>query len=350
MDLLGSSSQSKLSSVLNAINVLTSLKLKPGSEEKAAKTMLKSLPPGMRAIAAPWTKGRVYVISPEGIDAPSLIRYCTLSLSFVYAHRQIVCVPDEERMILIQHIKQRSRFDKLYPIGSWVQIRHGTLLGDVARVYANSSDSDEIYLQAVPRNSSNLSQTSGEGGPGMLCDRPPRHLYCMECTTDFQRLPVGPLPGTYCLWSKVFFHNGLQLLRVQGIHYIKHHRPTIHDIIHYTIAGIDTLKETNSELLQAGDRVREVKGGTFLGINGIVVSKSEDEVHVRYLADEVNKEKTFTLGLGDVQRVFTEGDGIEVCLGELRGRCGLVIDVPNMRELTFFDVSTKQQVSLLNSF
>lgn len=88
MDLLGSSSQSKLSSVLNALNVLTSLKLKPGSEEKAAKTMLKSLPPGMRAFAAPWTKGRVYVISPEGIDAPSLIRYCTLSLSFVYAHRQ----------------------------------------------------------------------------------------------------------------------------------------------------------------------------------------------------------------------------------------------------------------------
>lgn len=179
----------------------------------------------------------------------------------------------------------------------------------------------------------------------------------MERTAYFRHLPVsadethsGPLPGTYCLWSKVFFRNGLQLLRVQGIHYIKHYQPTVHDIIHFTIAGVDTLKETNDELLQVGDRVREVKGGTLSGIVGVVVSKSEEAVRVKDLADEDGEAMVVILGLGDVQRVFKEGEAIEVCVGELRGRRGLVIDIPNGRELTFIDVSTKQQVSALQRF
>lgn len=85
----------------------------------------------------------------------------------------------------------------------------------------------------------------------------------------------------------------------------------------------------------------------MLGINGIVISKSEEAVRVKYKADEDGEEKVVILGLGDVQRVFAEGDAIEVCVGELRGRRGLVLDVPDTRELTFLDISTKQQVSLV---
>lgn len=307
----------------------------------------------MRAFGAPWTKGRVYVACPPGIDAPLLIRFHTTSLSQVYAHRHITRLSESDRGFLDRHLDQSVRLDELYPIGSWVQIRHGFYSGDVARVYMNSPESDEIYLQVVPRIQEKLKGMSRDVGSGELCGRPPRHLFHTERAAALQITPgvdetqAGPLAGTFCLWSKVFFRNGLQLLRVQGIHYIKHYQPTVQEISPFTIARIDTLKETNDELLQVGDRIREVKGGEMLGINGIVISKSEEAMRVKYKADEDGEEKVVILGLGDVQRVFAEGDAIEVCVGELRGRRGLVLDVPDTRELTFLDISTKQQVSLV---
>lgn len=302
------------------------------------------LPPGMDCFAPAWSRGRIYVACPHGIDAPLLIRFCTSTLSCVYAHRNITRVPDSDQRTLAQNKDNSFLFHEQYPVGSWVQVRQGFFRGDVARVYMNSSESDEVYLQVVLRF---VDKTLDKNASRKRCDRPPRQLFSVEHTTyQWEMLKdTGPIPGTYCLWSNVYFMNGLQLLRVQGIHYIEHYRPTLHDILPYTIAKVDTLKETNEELLRVGDHIRGVKGGGLSDIDGVVISKSEEAVRVKILHHSDSEEKEIILGLGDVQRVFVEGDVIEVCVGELRGRRGFVLDVPDERQLTFLDTCTKQQVS-----
>lgn len=305
----------------------------------------------MHAVASPWTKGRIYVTCPTEIDAPLLIRYYTATLSSVYAHRRITRIPDSDRKFLVDHLNRSVKFDETYPVGCWVKIRYGLYRGDVARVYMSSTESDEISLQVIPRFADKSTLITERVGSRKRSDRPPQRLFHAEQATPYRSAQMnadgtctGPIPDTYCLWSNVFFRNGLQFLRVQGIHYIKHYQPTVHEILLFTIAKVDTLKETNAELLQTGDRVRGMKSAEMLDVDGVVISKSEDTVYVKYLMDLDGAEEV-ALALGDVRRVFTAGDVIEVCVGELRGCSGFVLDVPDDSELTFIDMCTKQQVS-----
>lgn len=142
-----------------------------------------------------------------------------------------------------------------------------------------------------------------------------------------------------------YLANGLRVLKVTGIHYVKHYRPSAEELQLFTIAGVDTLRETNEVFLQQRDRVKIVKGG-FKGSEGVVVTKEQENVRIRSsMSMGIEEGEEMLVGIREVKRCFEIGSNIVICLGMGRGRRGMIVDVLSA-EVVMLETDTREEVRL----
>ena len=215
-----------------------------------------------------------------------------------------------------------------------MRIRTGTFKGDVARVYKSHSSSDVVELMVVPRLQSRQKASNSSTKKRRIESTQALHV-AEEVPND--ALVIGPIEGTYMVGDDVYFDNGLKYIKAQGMHYAQKCNPTVEDIWFFTLAGIDTLRETNMAFLQQQNRVIIARGDKH-GLQAVVKSRDEEMVDVEILAGTSEH-----LAIGDVERVFEVGTHIAVRLGHAKGRSGLVLSTVG-KEVTFAEQGSNEQV------
>lgn len=306
-----------------------------------AKRLKSNLPEPLGVLGVPWCKGRVYVTAPKTVDAAALIKYYARNLDGAYVHRQIVPITAEEQAELDQFVKDRLDFSKRHALHSWVKIRRGVFVGDIAHVHEVDPFSDVVKLLVVPRLHDNKKRDRNGKREG----RAYQSLFKPE--NAVQTIEEGILrPGsTQGSWirndAEEYLANGLRLITVTGVHYVDHYRPQAHELEFFTVAGINTLAETNEAFLLTGDRVKLVMG-EFTGREGRVAEKGRDSVKV--FVNERSEVKEYEVGISQLKRIFDVGDNIVAVMGPARNQRGIVVSVYE-DELFFIDSETREEVS-----
>ena len=151
-------------------------------------------------------------------------------------------------------------------------------------------------------------------------------------------------PGAVLNNEDVYLDSGLQVLRVTGLHFMRRCEPDAEEMELFTLAGVDTLLETNRKFVGEGDCVNICKGN-HSGKVGVVCKVEKDVVHITLEAGEEEGGGGLIIGtsLRDVRRIFGVGDSVSVEIGIWKGRRGAVLDVEG-EELTIIDYGNKMQV------
>ena len=292
---------------------------------------------GLKVFSAPHMPCRVYVAGYKDTPVPDIVRLYAKHLAGIYTHRHIARLSEMDRRLLVQYIKDRVPYPALrFPADSWVRIRTGTFKGDVARVYKSYPSSDVVELMVVPR----LRKRRKASSPPTKKRRndPTQALHVAEEVPD-DALVIGPIEGTYMVGDDVYFENGLKYIKAQGMHYAQKCTPTADDVWFFTLAGINTLRETNTAFLRQQNRVILARGSKR-GLQAVVKHRDEETVDV-----ETSTGTSEHLAIGDVERVFEVGSHITVRLGHAKGRSGLVLATVG-KEVTFAEQCSNEQVSL----
>lgn len=300
--------------------------------------LTEALPIGLEAVSAPGLLGRVYVGAPSDVNAAPIIRRHASHLVQAYVHRGIARLSEEDRLLLAHYSERQADFTKVYPEGAWVRIRHGEYVRDIARVYRSSSNSDVLELLVVPRIVNEPTDADLEPHKKGSGAKTTRSLSVLEHISS-ELVQPGHEEGSFVIEDAIFFRNGLRLLKVAGLHYVEICRPSAEELWLFTMAGLDTRKETNVAFLKVGDRVHVVRGEYGLE-DGKVEKKDEDTAHVRMMADDSLQCVHFS----NIERVFEVGDAVSVCLGPSKGCSGLVVAAFE-GELTFVQFDSTEHVS-----
>lgn len=307
--------------------------------------MNELLPDGMRAVAIPWFKGRVYVECAKSIVPIAIVRLCVSSVETAYVHRRIERVPDDDGEVLKQSLNGNT--DKLIRLqsGSWARLRRGKFMGDIVRVRRAEDDSDVVEFEVVPR----LWERTRKRGRGKTrTERAPQVLFSRELTEgwtgfDGKRLQPGEERGSWTIDNEEhYLSNGLRCMKVTGLHLLKHCKPNAKELELFTLAGIDTVRETNREFVRVRDEVTVMKGN-LRGIEGRVTTMKEDVLQIKVAGKGDSGETVYDVNMEEVRRVFRQGDHVQVCIGKNLGRRGIVIEVGET-DVTVVDFSNKQQV------
>lgn len=305
--------------------------------------MSERLPVDMKCVADPWLKGRIYVRVSANENPVSMLRRLGSSVLGAYVHRKIVPITGQDEEVLVEHSQMRREFTERFPAQTWVKIRYGVFAGDVGYVENGSHDSDMLKLLVVPRLSEDGRKHRMSGSRK---GRGPQVLFQPDLfSRNSERvLQPGSQPGSWLIDNEEeYLSNGLRALKVTGIHYVKQHRPTAEELQLFTIAGIDTVRETNEAFLRQRDRVKIVKGG-FKGCEGVVVSIEGDSVRIRRSMNMgVEEGEEMLVGLREVKRCFNIGSNVVIRLGPGKGRRGMVVDeLP--REIVMVETDTREEV------
>lgn len=296
--------------------------------------MKEVLPGFMRTVATPWGKGRVYVSSLSDVAADEIIRLRARAISSAYIHRTILPLGALDRQLLEDRLKTSNKSNANFEWNSWVRIRHGRYVGDVGQVISSSRDSDEICLAVVPRIWPDGSETTVRG-----LERPPQGLRAL----GHKKLVPGPVSGSFRLRDVVYLSNGLRILNVQGLHFVNNYEPTAHELVFFTMAGVNTLRETNRTLLRVTDRVIIVSG-SLKGKDGLVKRMDNESVRIAYSDGSENE-----VSMVELERAFNIGDTISCVMGPLNGHSGIVVDVQD-REVSFVDSESNETVCIYRSY
>lgn len=307
--------------------------------------MNELLPEGLNAVAVSWCKGRVYVQCPKAIDPVTIVRLCTTCVETAYVHRRIDRVSEEDCEVIRQALNGNRDTLVRFEAGCWAKCTRGTFTGDIVRVRRAEEDSDVVEVDVVPR----LWQRTGKRGRGTRTnERAPQVLFSPDMTGrwrgfDGKRMQPGEERGTWTIDNEQhYLSNGLRSMKVTGLHLLKHCRPTAKELELFTIAGIDTLRETNRDLLRTGDEVSVTKG-TVRGTEGRVMSMKEDVVRIKVAGKTDSGETVYDVNMDEVRRLFRQGDHVQVRIGKDIGRRGIVVDIGGA-DVTLVDFSSKQQV------
>lgn len=321
--------------------------LQVGKEARTAERMNELLPEGMKTVAVPWFKGRVYVECPKAIIPDSIVRLCVTTVETAYVHRRIERVSAEDREVLRQSLKGNRDTLTRMEAGTWAKVKRGTFTGDIVRVRRAEEDCDVVEVVLVPR----LWQRSGKRARGKRRnERAPQGLFSPEMTEqwrgfDRKRMQPGEEQGSWTIDNEEhYLSNGLRLMKVTGLHLLKRCRPNAKELELFTIAGIDTLGETNRDFLRPCDEVSVMKGA-LRSTEARVMSINEDVVRIQVAGDGNSGETVYDVNMDEVCRLFRQGDHVQVCIGKDSGRRGIVIEVGES-DVTLVDFSNKHQVSL----
>lgn len=258
-------------------------------------------------------------------------------------HRNIVPITGQDEEVLLEHSQMRKEFSQRHLERTWVKIRCGFFAGDIGFVQKGSQDSDILRILVVPRLSDDVRKHVLSGrrkgrGPQMLFKAD------MFSRNSERVVQPGSEPGSWLIDNEEeYLANGLRVLKVTGIHYVKHYRPSAEELQLFTIAGVDTLRETNEAFLQQRDRVKIVKGG-FKGSEGVVVTKEQENVRIRSsMSMGIEEGEEMLVGIREVKRCFEIGSNIVIRLGTGRGRRGMIVDVLSA-EVVMLETDTREEV------
>lgn len=316
-----------------------------GKETRTAERMNELLPEGMKTVAVPWFKGRVYVECPKTIIPDSIVRLCVTTVETAYVHRRIERVSEEDCEVLRQTLKENKNTMTPFEAGSWAKVRRGTFSGDIARVLRVEEDSDVVELVLVPRLWQGTRKRARRTGKS---ERAVQGLFSPEMTERWRgfersRMQPGVEEGSWTIDNEEhYLSNGLRIMKVTGLHLLKRCRPKANEVELFTMAGIDTLRETNRELLRTRDDVTVVKGA-LRGTNGRVISMKEDVVRIEVGCKGDSNATVYEVDVDEVRRQFRQGDHVQVCIGIDSGRRGIVTDIGET-DVTLVDFSNKRQV------
>lgn len=286
-----------------------------------------------------------------------MLRHLGSSVPGAYVHRRIIPITGQDEEVLLEHSQMRREFTDRYRAQTWVKIRYGVFAGDIGYVQNGSEDSDMLRVLVVPRFSEDgrkhkVSGTRKGRGPQMLFQPD------MFSGNSERVVQPGSQPGSWLIDNEEeYLSTGLRVLKVTGIHYVKSYRPSAEELQLFTIAKVDTLRETNEAFLRQRDRVKIVKGG-FKGCEGLLLSKEQENVRVRIsMTNGIEEGEEMLVGITDVTRCFEVGSNIVIRLGSGIGRRGMIVDVlarevvmveTDMREEVRFDI-VKESKMVLNS-
>lgn len=242
-----------------------------------------------------------------------------------YVHRAVIPLPEHERRLVDLQVESNGDLSRRFAVGSWVKISSGLYAGDVGKVYHSTSTSDDIQVLVAPRLPQDPSQYYRHPRKGYPQIRPSPTL-CVLDNVPNGDLEPGPVPHSFRVGDEVYLTNGLQLLTVQGLHYARPmQRPSAEDVWLFTVAGCDTVLETNRSFLGSGDSV-EIIRGVAQNVLGIVLRVDGESVEV-----EVGEDSSMCANMSDVRRIFSPGDSVAVRLGPHKGDSGLVCAVQDVR-------------------
>lgn len=317
-----------------------------GREASTADRMSKVLPDGLKVLGTPWLKGQVYVICPINVFPVPIIRLLAACIDTAYVHRRIDRVSEEDRLVLSQSLKGKHQLAPTFVVGSWATVRHGQFAGDIARVRAVEEGTDVVDVEVVPR----LWERPGKRPrTRRRIDRAPKTLFYRELVErrpgfNSNMIQAGKETGSCIINNEEeYLRNGLRVLKIAGLHCLQQCQPNASELELFTIAGVNTLRETNREFLQVKDDVVILRG-EFAGKLGCVKWKDDQEARVQLYNE---KEASVSFELSQVRRYFRIGDSIAVRIGMVSGRRGMVVEVSETN-LTFVDFSTKEEVRIPN--
>ena len=280
--------------------------------------MNQRLPMGLHAFDVDGLIGRVYVAAPHEVGgADYLIRRYAATVNQAYVHRRIVRIPEDDRRMIVRYKELRNDDSMDLFRGAWVKLRCGLYKGDTGLVFFSEQSTDELQLLVVPR----MKRRTTDGIENGTTD-----TYSLDIPDRVPRddLDPGPYQNSYAINGCVFFSNGLRLVTVQGLHFVRRFTPSPEQVWLFTQAGIDTTEITNRGFLHIGDRVR-ITEPPYDGVEALVLDKYEDEVDLQPLCAALPRR--LTLPIAFVERVFVVGAEVEVKLGPFKGKTGLVLGV-----------------------
>lgn len=282
----------------------------------------------------------------HNINPGAAIRQHTHLMESVYVHRGIHTVSDNDKEKIMKYLQSPTAYS--YSTARWVRIKRGEYQGDIAWVIGVQPGTDVVEIGVVPRIESRTGKRERrDKGRG----RARQVLFGAEHAVSAQRrgsLREGKYAGGWRVGDVEYLSNGLRVMNVAGIHYAEVYKAKAEELVMFTEAGIDTLNETNDAFLQVDERVVVVREERK-GVEGIVKEKRSEIVRISYRkGDNASDEETADVRLGDVKRVFAEGDKAIVRLGDRKGVKGEVIDVEE-DFLTIIEVVAKEEVRISNA-
>lgn len=300
----------------------------------------------MRAIGVASLGGRIYVATAADVEPTTIIRSFGAQIDTLYAHRNIIRLPEEEKHLLQRYMQRKEELTSNFPVGAWVKVKQGMFKGDIGRVRESVEGTDVLAIEVIPRIRALGRKRSREGS---RAGRPGKALVPaaeLENCGKYWRLMDGErIQGREVEMGngELYTEKGLRILTVTGLHFVHRYHPNAEEIQAFTEAGIDTEAETNAMFARRGCKVT-LRKGAMRGKTGTVDAIDGDEVRVK-LGGERDLCGTGIVGCGlaDLKRVFEEGGSVRIRIGGLKGRCGMIIAVTE-EELVIVDHDDKSQV------
>lgn len=258
-------------------------------------------------------------------DVDTIIKRFGAAIAQAYVHRGVVQLSELDKRLVDHQVEKNADMSRTFPVGSWVTITNGLYVGDVGKVYHSTMSSDEIQLLVAPRLPEGPSEYYRMSHKGCARTRPSPTLCILDNVPDGDIEP-GPVVGSFRVGDEVFLTSGLKIMTVQGLHYARPQpRPSASDVWLFTLAGCDTVLETNRSFLRVGDLVEVIRGGAC-GEMGPVERVDGESVEIEGVED-----RPTCANLSDVKRVFQPGNAVVVKLGHYKGCSGLVCGVQDTK-------------------
>lgn len=279
----------------------------------------------------------------------------------VFINRGTSLVPIEEMASLLQIKKREVAINP----GSWVRIKRGKYIGDLAQVIDLSDNGEEVGLKLMPRIDLNpkdeIVSTDGKKrklkGTGMTAtNRPPQRFFNFEeVVKAYGRRAVGKRNHAF-VYNNETFRDGylekdfkLSALQLENVN------PTLDEIMKFTRqedglendTGVDltiiaeTAKKEAIQVLQPGDHV-EVFEGEQTGVHGVVESIANDVVTLKASGIDMEGQKV-DVPARSVRKRFKPGDHVKVMSGQNADETGLVVSVVD-NVVTFLSDMSLQEV------
>ena len=256
-------------------------------------------------------------------------------------------VPIEARIALISPVmggKQEGKRSTQTTLSSpakfqqyWARIAGGLHNGDVGLVVEESASTSTACVKVIPRiptartDRERLLPLPPRRRRGK---RPPQRLLSLEELVDhFGKKTITYAEGNYVFNGWQFSYDNFRLLRLPKRRLVEFH-PQIEQVSEFADRVILSDSPEHPipsfvipNLIAVGDRVQVIEG-ELTGVVAVVHSKGDGVITIRPL-DESTKAKDNLVDLRSaaVQVVFREGDCVQVRIGRLAGRSGIVCAV-----------------------
>ncbi|SJL10156.1 related to SPT5-transcription elongation protein [Armillaria ostoyae] len=274
-------------------------------------------------------------------------------------------VPIEEMASLLQIRKKELTVTP----GSWVRIRRGKYLGDLAQVVDVTENGEDVGLKFIPRIDLNprddgsldaLGKKRKKGSTAAGTMRPPQKLFNFEEVVKvYGRQAVAKRNQVYVFQSDTYKDGFIEKDFKLNALLLDDVNPTLDEITQFSrrqdgMGGenpvdlsiiAEASRKAAVSVLQPGDHV-EVFEGEQAGVHGTVEEVSGDVVTITAVGVDIEGQKV-DIPARSVRKRFKPGDHVKVMTGKNADETGLVVAVAD-NIVTFLSDMSMQEVSVFS--